>query len=240
MRVVCSALIARDARCACCRRLPYDTTALHDAAASTAQAAATHSGSPYPADGAGSRCDLENHMQQHGSEPMAGAEAGLLRSAAGSAEPARASGAASPAHVHRTAAGSAAPSGSEQGTHGDATATPQGEDDDGGAAGGSGRAARLASLAQRLALELNGLSQGGSPGGSQPYDDARGPRPGGDDSADDTVNTAQQRPQRARRPRQYLAEQGYGTPPRSAGRSLPGTPGSSTRRRVSVSCCHMH
>jgi hypothetical protein len=97
-------------------------------------------------------------------------------------------------------------------------------------------------LAHRLAVELNCLSQGHSQHAASPGAAATGGNGAQYDTGDEeddaqgtaggSQGTAGGRPQRMRKPKQYLGEP-TGTPrggPR--GGSLPGTPGSSTRRKV--------
>jgi hypothetical protein len=102
---------------------------------------------------------------------------------------------------------------------------------------------KQSSLAHRLAVELNCLSQGHSQHAASPGAAVTGGNGAQYDTGDEddeqqgttggSQGTAGGRPQRMRKPKQYLGEP-TGTPrggPR--GGSLPGTPGSSTRRKVS-------
>lgn len=93
------------------------------------------------------------------------------------------------------------------------------------------------SLAHRLAIELNGLSQGysqgmGSQGGSQGGAVA-GMYDTGDEGEQGAGGASSHgaRPQRIRKPKQYLGEP-VSTPRAAARGSLPSTPSSSTCRKV--------
>lgn len=93
------------------------------------------------------------------------------------------------------------------------------------------------SLAHRLAVELNGLSQGYSQGVGSQGGSHGGAVAGMYDTGDEGDGTGAgdspgTRPQRLRKPKQYLGEPE--TTPRAGSTrgSLPNTPGSSTRRKV--------